>query len=156
MRIRLVVPAAALAALSLAACTDGATTPFDALADSAALRGSSSSTTGTARVRLIAMLTPSASSPFRSAKGKVKWDSRESEGKRELEMEIEHLPPGTVVEFFFDGVSLGTATTNMFGKAEVELETENGQSVPASVAGLSAEIRTAAGVVIVAGGFPAT
>ena len=150
MRIRLAVPTVLLASLSLAACSEGGSTPFDALASSGAIRGSSSSAGGdssSARIRLIAMLTPTATSPFRSAKGKVKWDARASEGKWELEMEVEHLPPATAVEFFFDGVSIGTATTNLFGKAEVELETEDGHSVQTSVAGLSAEVRTAAGVV---------
>jgi len=158
MRIRHAVPTILLASLSLAACSEGGSSPFDALASSSAIRGSSSGAGGdstTARIRLIAMLAPPASSPFRGAKGKVKWDARASEGKWELEMEIEHLPPATAVEFFFDGVSIGKATTNLFGEAEVELETEDGHSVPTSVAGRSGEVRTAAGAVIVSGGFPA-
>lgn len=150
--------AALLFAAALSACSDTATSPLDAFSSAADLRGSSSSpnSPATDRIRLIARLTPPAAGTFRSAKGKVKWDSRDANAKREIEYEVEHLPPGMAVEFFLDGARVGSATTNMFGQAEIEFETEDGQPVPESVLGLAVEVRTTAGTVIVTGAFPAT
>ncbi|MDH5234573.1 MAG: hypothetical protein OEW77_06395 [Gemmatimonadota bacterium] len=156
MRIRLIAPAAIIATLTLSACSDSPLSPIDPLANSAAARGSSSTSTSTARVRLIASLTPPADGPYRNAKGKAQWDTRDGNTKRELEMEVEHIPAGTAVEFFVDGVKVGGATTDALGEAEVSFSTQLGESVPMAAAGLSAEVRTAAGVVIVSGVFPAT
>lgn len=153
------LPIAALFfAAALSACSDSATGPLDAFSSAADLRGSSSSpnSPATDRIRLIARLTPPAAGTFRSAKGKAKWDSRDANAKREIEYEVEHLQPGMAVEFFLDGARVGSATTNMFGQAEIEFETEDGQPVPESVLGLAVEVRTTGGTVIVAGAFPAT
>lgn len=150
--------AALLFAAALSACSDSATGPLDAFSNAAALRGSSSSPNSptTDRIRLIAQLSPPAAGTFRSAKGKAKWDSRDANSKREIEYEVEHLQPAMAVEFFLDGVRVGSATTNMYGQAEIEFETEDGQPVPESVLGLAVEVRTTDGTVIVAGAFPAT
>lgn len=154
MRIRLL--AAALVVLTISACSDSALDPTSAAAASAASRGTSSTTStssSAARIRVYAFLTPPTGGSYSSATGKASWDSRNGNAKRELELEVEHLPAGLAVEFLMNGVSIGSRTTNSLGKAEIEFSTELGQSVPASVAGATVEVRTAAGVVIVTGSF---
>ncbi len=153
MRSRLI--ASALLAVTLTACADSPLDPTSAAASAAASRGSSAtpSTTPTARVRVYAFLTPPSGAPYSSANGKASWDSRNGNAKRELELEVEHLPAGLAVEFFVNGVSVGSRTSNSLGKADIEFSTELGQPVPVSVAGSTAEVRTAAGAVIVTGGF---
>lgn len=156
MNFKSIAPAALIAALSLSACSDSPLAPTDVAANSAAARGTSStqtSTSTTARIRVFADLTAPSGGAYPAAKGKASWDSRENNTKRELELEVEHLPAGLAVEFFMDGAKLGGATTDSFGKAQVEFSTQLGQSVPMSVAGSKVEVRTAAGAVIVSGGF---
>lgn len=146
--------AGALVVLALAACADSPVSPVSASSLAAAQGSSSPTTTSTARIRVFANLVPSAGAAFPNAKGKGSWDSRNGNQKRELEIEIEHLPAGTAVEFFVSGTSVGTRTTNTLGKAEIEFSTERGQSVPQSVSGVALEIRNAAGDVLVSGSFP--
>ena len=154
MRNRLI--ASALLAMTITACADSPLDPTSTAASAAASRGSSATTTTTstaARVRVYAFLTPPSGAPYSSASGKASWDSRNGNAKRELELEVEHLPAGLAVEFFMNGVVVGNSTTDSLGKAEIEFSTELGQSVPVSVAGSTAEVRTAAGVVLVTGSF---
>jgi hypothetical protein len=152
MRLRLIAP---ILAVALAACADSPVSPTSAstLAES---RGSSSPTTtsSAARVRIFAYLAAPSDARFPNAKGKAHWDSRFNNSKRELEVEIEHLPSGLAVEFFVGGISVGTATTNSLGYAELEFSTERGQSVPTSISGLLVEVKDAAGAVIASGSFP--
>ena len=156
MNIRLLAPAALIAVLSLSACSDSPLAPVDAAATSAAARGTSTTQTSTAaRIRVFAELTAPSGGAYPSAKGKASWDTRNSNTKRELELEVEHLPAGLAVEFFMDGAKLGGATTDSLGKARIEFSTELGQTVPTTVAGAKVEVRTAAGAVIVSGSFAA-
>ena len=155
MQLRLIAPAALIAAFSLSACSDSPLSPVDVAANAAAARGSSSTTTSssTARIRVFANLTPPSGGAYTSAKGKASWDTRNGNAQRELELEVEHLPAGLAVEFFMNGARIAGATTDSFGEAEVEFSTQLGQPVPTSVAGSTVEVRTAAGVVIVTGSF---
>ncbi len=154
MNMRLIAPAALVAALSLSACSDSPLSPVDTLANSAASRGTSTTQSTTAtRIRVFAALTAPAGGAYPSAKGKASWDTRNNNTKRELELEVEHLPVGLAVEFFMNGVKVGGATIGSLGDAELEFSTELGEPVPESVAGSTVEVRTAAGVVIVTGSF---
>ena len=154
MNMRLIAPAALVAALSLSACSDSPLAPTDALATAAASRGTSTTQSTTAtRIRVFAELAAPAGAAYPSAKGKASWDTRNSNTKRELELEVEHLPVGLAVEFFMDGVKLGSATIGSLGDAELEFSTELGEPVPTSVSGSTVEVRTTAGVVIVTGSF---
>lgn len=146
--------ATVFAVLALAACADSPVAPVTSSTLAASQGSSSPTTTSTARIRIFANLLPSVGAAFSNAKGKGSWDSRNSNQKRELEIEIEHLPAGTTVEFFVSGASVGTRTTNALGKAEIEFSTERGQSVPLSISGVAIEIRNAAGAVLVSGSFP--
>lgn len=157
MRLRLLAPASFVAALALSACAESPVSPIStsAIADAKGTSTTTSTTSSSAtRIRIYATLLPPSGAPFSNAKGKGSWDSRNNNTKRELELEIEHLPVGTAVEFFVGGVSVGTRTTDALGKAEIEFSTELGQSVPESVNGLAIEIRNAAGAVLVSGSFP--
>lgn len=154
MRLRLIAPASILA-VALAACADSPVSPTSAAALAEA-RGSSSPTTtsSSARIRIFASLTAPSGARFPSAKGKAHWDSRFNNSKRELEVEVEHLPSGLAVEFFIGGESVGTATTSAFGEAELEFSTERGHAVPTSVTGLLVEVKDATGALIATGSFP--
>ncbi|MCC6316104.1 MAG: hypothetical protein IT361_00335 [Gemmatimonadaceae bacterium] len=155
MRINLIAPLALFAALILSACADSPVSPLTDDVTAAASKGSdnSGSATSAGRIRVFAQLTAPTSAPYVSARGKAKWDSRNNNTKREFEIEAEHLPAGLVVEFYLAGASLGKATTNTFGKAQLNFSTQLGQPVPISVSGATAEVKTAAGVVIVRGAF---
>ena len=84
--------------------------------------------------------------------GKVKVRIEDNDEK--FEIEAEHLAPGTVVECFLedpskeDGfVSIGTATADSGGEAELEFETDEGDRLPFGVesvedlAGFGVEVR---------------
>ena len=157
MRINLIAPIALFAALTVSACADSTLSPLGQDMSAAAAKGSGSTSTPSssskARIRVYAQLSAPAGAPYANAKGEAKWDSRNSNSKREFEIEVEHLPAGMAVEFFLAGTSLGTATTSSLGKAQLNFSTELRQSVPTSVSGATAEVKTAAGVVIVTGAF---
>ncbi|MFN8522203.1 MAG: hypothetical protein U0821_03765 [Chloroflexota bacterium] len=102
--------------------------------------------------RVIVTLTPSADFP--NASGKAKSQVKGTE--RELEIEVEHITAlaGTTVTFKVGGSSVGTATVSALGEAELDLSTEDGDTVPTIGAGASVSVTTADGTVIVEGQFP--
>lgn len=103
-------------------------------------------------VRLLVTLRAPQNAVFPAANGKASWKSRPS--RRELEIEVEDLRPGRRIDFFLDGNQVGTRqTVNALGAARIDLSTQLGQPVPASVAGKRVEARTAGGVLVVAGTF---
>ena len=146
-----------------AACSNDATAPTAVATNSAATDSAATTATGggyygqpsTPRIRLIAILTTPNGGTFNHASGKAHWDTRNNNTKRELEMEVEHMPAGTQVDFLVDGTKYGsTATIDALGHASISLSTELGQTVPTAAAGLAAEVRTVGGAVVVAGIFP--
>ena len=142
-----VASAATIAIASLTACTD----PFSP-DDSAAARSSSSSSTtnpATGEQFVIIALTAPADAAFRSANGKAKFKSRG--GERELEIEVEDVRAGTVLVFFLDGAEIGRRTASALGNANLELNSDRGGVVPASVSGKSVAIRTSSGATVVTG-----
>jgi hypothetical protein len=100
---------------------------------------------------IIALVAPAAGAPFAAAHGKAQLDTRV--GETELELEVEHVPAGTVVNFFIGATKVGSATAGAFGEAEVELNSRRGDIIPATTAGTAVSARTAAGVLIVSGSF---
>ena len=158
--------ALAVAILATAACSgansltgpasqDGAALTANAGAGGSGSSGSSTASSNTNRIRVFAALTPPAGGTFRRASGKAKWDSRCNNAQRELEMEVEDLATGTAVNFFVDGTQYGgTVVVDAYGQVHLNLSTQLGHTVPSAVAGLRAEARTTAGVVIVTGMFP--
>jgi hypothetical protein len=78
-------------------------------------------------------------------------------GQRKLEVEVEdvNLPPGTVLDVLINGQKVGSLTLNSFHEGELELETENGQTIPSISPGSSVVVQTRAGATIVSGMFSA-
>lgn len=147
------------ALISLAACGDNTLTGGD---DASIARGSGQNAApaatgasgGGARageVKTIVALSRPAGAPFATAKGKAKFASKG--GERELEIEAENIPTGTVVSFLLDGAVIGTATSDAFREVNLNLNSDRGASVPLSVTGKSVRVQTAAGAVIVSGSF---
>lgn len=140
-------------AVGAAACSDSSTAPTAASAILASASGSSTGGANVPRTIIETMLTPQAGSAFQRASGKAKWQSRDA-SRRELEIEIEDVSPGTRVSFFLGGAQFGaTQTVDALGNARIELSTQLGDQVPATVSGQSVEVRTEAGAVVVAGSF---
>ncbi len=104
------------------------------------------------RVRTIVLLTPpAANAPFAGASGKAQFDTRP--GENELEIEVEHVPAGTVVNFFVGDTQVGTATVGTLRETEINLNSRAGDVIPAIAAGTTVSVRTAAGATIVSGSF---
>lgn len=150
----------AVAASALAACAGDPTAPSSATLDPSLNNSGTTNVTSArsaSRIRLRAKLAPIAGGGFGRASGKAKWDSRNNNNVRELEMEIEDVRAGTQVQFFVNGVRYGaTVTVDALGNARIALSTQLGQTVPTAAAGLPAEVRTTGGSVVVRGVFPAS
>ena len=80
-----------------------------------------------------------------------------ADGRRQFEVEIEdvNLPAGTTFTVLVDNVNVGQIVLGQFFKGELELEAENGQSVPAVQQGTTVAVVNSAGTTILAGGFGA-
>ena len=87
-------------------------------------------------------------------KGEAEHHTR-ADGKRTLEVEVEdvNLPAGTVLGVFVDGNKIGSLTINSFREGKLELETEDGQTVPNVSPGTQVIVKTQAGATIVSGMF---
>ena len=95
----------------------------------------------------------SSASGFSNAKGKATYKAKS--GEREFEAEVEHIKKlkGQTVNLFVNGSKIGSAVVNSLGEANVELNSESGDNVPAIKAGDRVEFKTAAGALIVSGKF---
>ena len=141
--------ATALSISTLVACSSP-TSPDD----SASASNSSSTTTGgqSSNVPLVIIaLRAAVDGPFRNANGKAKFKSEG--GERELEVEVEDVRAGLELLFLLDDIRLGTRTTDAFGRANLELNSDRGATVPSTVAGRKVTIKTAAGATVVSGSF---
>ena len=139
------------AALSAAACSDSVTGPTSP--SSVTLASGSGGTADASRSVLEAMLSPEPGSAFQRASGKAKWQSRDAT-RRELQIEVEDVAPGTRLSFLVGGAQFGaTQTVDGLGNARVDLSTQLGNQVPASVSGQRVEVRTEGGALVVAGTF---
>src|ERR671915_99566 len=67
-------------------------------------------------------------------------DYRERGNSMRLNVEVEDVSPNTAFTIEVSGNTLGTITTNSFGTAELELNTNDGQVVPRVVSGDVVEI----------------
>lgn len=127
---------------ALAACNESSPTGI-VETDAALSRGSSGGSTAN-RVEIV--LTRPAGAVFANAKGKAKFASKT--GERELQIEVENIPAGTTLNFFVDGVQVGSATASALREANLNLNSQRGDAVPLTVTGKSVSVRTAAGVVV--------
>jgi hypothetical protein len=92
-------------------------------------------------------LKPSAAFP--GASGKAKF---QNQGRRELEIEVEHVRrlAGKRVNFFVNRTKIGSARVNGLGAAQIN---RRGASFPAINAGTRVKVKTASGKLIVSGQF---
>jgi hypothetical protein len=86
--------------------------------------------------------------------GKAKFRLK-ANGDRQFEVEVErlNLPAGTVLSVFVDGVRVGDLVLRTTLEAELELETERGQSVPNVTTATRVVVTNAQGQTIVSGVF---
>lgn len=144
-RLIAVLGAVAIAAGS-AACSPDSAGPTAASA--AAAKGSGTGGGQTAD-RLEIRLSAPAGSIFANAKGKAKF--RDRGGEQQLEIEVENIPAGTVIDFAVGGAAIGSATADALGNASLRLNSDEGDTVPA-VAGQSVDA-TSGGSPVVSGSF---
>lgn len=136
-----VVSALAIAG-SAAACGEGLGPNADAAPVSLA---SGSSNEQRAEIQL------TAAAGFPDAGGKARF--RDRGGEREIQIGVEDAPTNVQVSFVVGGDVVGTGMTDAFGDAKINLNSDRGDNVPLSVAGLSVAVQTAEGAVIVSGAF---
>ena len=72
--------------------------------------------------------------------------------QRELEVEVEDVPAGTVLTFFYNDTELGTAVADAQGRARIALNTNDGATVPFRVIGATISVQSE-GIVVVSGTF---
>lgn len=133
--------AAFAAAATLAACSESGPT---AIVSEPAFASGSSGGGSKKSITEIALTRP-ANAAYRSAKGKAKFAIKA--GERELQVEVENIPAGTVLSIMV-GSSSYSATANALGKARLNVNSTRGQSVPMSVAGAAVTVTSAAGAVV--------
>lgn len=146
-RFMAVLSAVAVAG-TLGACSADTTGPGNQ-ATVAAARGSGSGGTSDSSDRLEIELTAPANAIFPEADGKAKYKDRG--GEQQLEIEVEDIPPGTLIDYFVGGTAVGSATANGLGNAELRLNSDEGDSVPNPV-GQTVEARSG-GALVVSGSF---
>ena len=90
-----------------------------------------------------------ASSAFPGAKGKAKF---QTEGQRELEIEVEHVRrlAGKQVNFFVGARKVGSKRISALGAAQLD---RRGSNFPAIGSGTRISVKTASGRLIVSGRF---
>ena len=90
-----------------------------------------------------------ASSAFPGAKGKAKF---QTEGQRELEIEVEHVRrlAGKRVNFFVGARKIGSKRISALGAAQLD---RRGSTFPAINSGTRISVKTAGGRLIVSGRF---
>ncbi len=89
----------------------------------------------TSEIRMLADLNPPPSVVGVGATADGRADYRERDGAMRLNVEIEDVTPNTTFTIEVSGNTLGTITTNSFGTAELELNTNDGQVVPKVLGG---------------------
>ena len=90
---------------------------------------------------------------FPKATGHAQYQAQP--GQRELQIEAEHLAAlaGKRVLFYANGAKFGSATVTSLGVAQIDRNTERGQTVPKIVHASHVSVRTAGGAVILRGTF---
>ncbi|MGH9954955.1 MAG: hypothetical protein ACRD39_04760, partial [Nitrososphaeraceae archaeon] len=89
-----------------------------------------SATSSATEIRMLADLNPPPSGVGMGAAADGRADYRERDGAMRLNVEVEDVTPNTTFTIEVSGNTLGTITTNSFGIAELELNTNDGQVVP--------------------------
>ena len=101
--------------------------------------------------KTVIALSPSADYP--NAKGKAVYKVKGSE--REFQVEVENIKKlaGKTVKVYVNGAQVGSATVDSLGAAQLNRNTDLGQTVPSIKAGDTVQVQTAAGKLIASGKF---
>jgi plastocyanin len=94
----------------------------------------------TSEIRMLADLDPPPSGVGMGAAADGRADYRERGNSMRLNVEVEDVSPNTTFTVEISENTLGTITTNSFGTAELELNTNDGQAVPKVLRGDLVEI----------------
>lgn len=78
-----------------------------------------------------------------------------ADGSSRLKVQAQdvNLPAGTILNVFVNGTSVGSLSINSFRQGELQLESNNGQSVPNIAAGTTVVVKSQVGATIVSGIF---
>lgn len=87
---------------------------------------------------------------YPDADGRARY--RDRGGEQELQIEVEDGPANTPITFFVGDVAVGSGTTDEFGSARLNLNSDDGDTVPMVEAGTKVSV-TAGGGVVVSGVF---
>ena len=93
------------------------------------------------------------SAAFPGADGKARFRDRGGEQELEVEVEDAHALAGTTVRVFVNGKRVGNIRLNRFGNGQLNLNSDQGEAVPAVKAGTTVRVRTATGALVVSGSF---
>jgi hypothetical protein len=109
--------------------------------------------TPTATPTLNWQISMSPSSAFPTATGSAQYQTQP--GQRELQIEVDHIAKlaGQSVSFYANGSKFGVGKVSSLGIAQIDRNTELGQSVPWIVHGSAVAARTSTGVLIASGRF---
>lgn len=89
---------------------------------------------------------------FPDADGRARY--RDRGGEQELQIEVEDGPANTDVTFWIDGSQVGpVVTTDGFGSARLNLNSDDGDDVPMVEGGMIVSVEVTAGGVVVRGVF---
>jgi len=114
---------------------------------------SQSAMSGEEKTRNEADLSSTSADPL--ASGEAKSESRGSRLKLTIEVEdIASVGAGGTLNAFINGASVGSMTVDALGTAKIDIDTDEGDTVPGPYGdGDVVEIRLAGGTVILAGSF---
>lgn len=93
------------------------------------------------------------SAQYANAKGTAKYKNEGGEQEFQVELENAKALKGTTVRVYANGRQVGSMRVNNLGRAELNLNSDRGQTVPNITGGARVEIKTAAGVLIASGSF---
>ena len=93
------------------------------------------------------------SAAFPGADGKARFRDRGGEEELEVEVEDANRLAGTRLRALAGGKQVGTLRINRFGIGSLNLNSDQGDTVPAVKAGTRVRVRTAGGTLVVSGSF---
>ena len=146
--LRITRPLATIAAFTLVTTAADCSDPMSPSVEAGATGTTTTTVTG---APIIALRPPLTGAAFARANGKAEFENQG--GERELEIEVEDVAAGTALIFYLGTVELARATADAFGNARINLNSDRGANVPASVAGQVVSVTTASGAMVVLGSF---
>ncbi len=91
------------------------------------------------------------SEAYPDADGRARY--RDRGGEQELQIEVEDGPANTPITFFVGGAAVGSGTTDGFGDARLNLNSDEGDTVPSVGSGTTVSVEVTGGGVVADGIF---